>query len=327
MTKHADSTHWSNRQERTVLWGMRVLFAIYRLLGRIPFLIALGPVILFYWLSDPQLRATSLDYLQRAHRQGLLKKAPDRWMTLAHLMRFADTILDKMVALSGQSTNDMIRVQGEDVLLDLVRQKRGCVVMTSHMGCIEALQAYGNRLADVPIHILIHTKHSSSFNALLDELNPLNRLTFTEVSELTPAFTFQMQEAIEQGALLFVAGDRVPIRSQATVSVPFLGEEAAFPVGGPILANLFHCPLVQMTCIRDKELPKGTIHRFNRYLVRFKRLSDAVYLNRRQRQHDMQQLIQAYAQELECAIADSPLDWFNFYPFWHSQQTEGTHRD
>lgn len=316
MTKHADAHHWSNRQERTVLWGMRFLFGVYRLFGRIPFLIVLGPVILFYWLSDRSLRDVSFDYLSRAHACGLLKDEPTRRMTLAHLMRFADTILDKMVALAGENVQEMIRVEGEDVLWKLVNDKRGAVVLTSHMGCIEALQAYGNRLAGVPIHILVHTKHSGAFNALLDELNPLNQLKFTEVSEITPAFAFSMQEAIDQGALLFVAGDRVPVHSNATVSCRFLGSDANFPVGGPILANLFHCPLVQMTCIRETaQSPRG-LKRFNRYRVSFHCLSESVRLNRRDRLADMQQLMQAFATHLELAIEESPLDWFNFYPFW-----------
>lgn len=324
MTTHANSNHWSNHQERTVLWGMRFLFAVYRYLGRIPFLIVLGPVILFYWLSDPQLRKNSMDYLQHAYLQGLLKTKPTRWMTLAHLMRFADTILDKMAALSGENVDDMIRVEGKDCLLKMVNDKRGAIVLTSHMGCIEALQAYGNRLADVPIHILVHTKHSSVFNSLLADINPLNRLTFTEVSELTPAFAFKMQEAIDQGALLFVAGDRVPVQSNATVNVTFLGEKAAFPSGGPILANLFHCPLIQMTCIRDHAKYNGRLKRFNHYRVRFQLLSENVRLNRRDRHADMQQLMQRFAQELEWAIGESPLDWFNFYPFWSQTATKDT---
>lgn len=319
MTKNDRALHWSNHQERTVLWGMRFLFSVYRLLGRLPFLIVLGPVILFYWISDRQLRHVSFDYLCRAYRCGLLQTQPSRWMTLRHLMFFAETILDKMVALSGNTPQEVIRVDGEDHLARLVEAKRGGVVLTSHMGCIEALQAYANHFRATPIYILVHTKHSQSFNRLLNELNPLNHLKFIEVSDITPAFAFSMQEAIDAGALLFIAGDRVPVHSQASVEVDFLGSKAAFPIGGPILAGLFHCPLVQMTCLREKPKNLGRMKKHNRYRVRFQLLSEAVKLDRRHRQASLAALMALYAKELEWAISESPYDWFNFFPFWQSE--------
>jgi predicted LPLAT superfamily acyltransferase len=50
--------------------------------------------------------------------------------------------------------------------------------------------------------------------------------------------------------------------------------------------------------------------------------SDGIELSRKKRQDDLEQLTQQYASSLERQVAQSPLQWFNFYDFW-AGSTEG----
>ena len=109
--------HWANKVEHTSVLGIRVLFALYRVLGRLPFCFALAPVVFSIWASDSAARKASGEYLQKAYRYGLLSKAPGAFTSLKHMYRFAETILDKMLAdqlaNAGTSLPSPVQVKAE----------------------------------------------------------------------------------------------------------------------------------------------------------------------------------------------------------------------
>jgi predicted LPLAT superfamily acyltransferase len=44
------STHWAQLEERSRLWGMRILLLIYLLFGRTVLQVFLYPVVIYYWM-------------------------------------------------------------------------------------------------------------------------------------------------------------------------------------------------------------------------------------------------------------------------------------
>jgi predicted LPLAT superfamily acyltransferase len=58
----------------------------------------------------------------------------------------------------------------------------------------------------------------------------------------------------------------------------------------------------------------------NRYEVHFELFAEAVTINRRYRDQEVQQWTQRYADRLEhyCRLAAD--NWFNFYDFWEEQR-------
>ncbi len=54
------------------------------------------------------------------------------------------------------------------------------------------------------------------------------------------------------------------------------------------------------------------------YEIHFEHLSDAVKLPRKGRDALLAELAGAYAARLEYHCKGSPLEWFNFYDFWHT---------
>ena len=311
--------HWAQNQEKTNHWGIVFLLTIHQYLGRLPFRIFMGPVILFYWLMDKNVRVHSMDYLQRAQSYGLFKQKPTLMLSLRHLAFFGETILDKFLALTDPDDKATLAIENDQMIMDCIARKQGAIVLTSHMGCIEKLINHGLQQKETELVILMHSKHAQQFNALLRDRNQaLKKIHFMEVSALTPASACEIETYVARGALVFIAGDRIPIASDATCEVSFLGHKARFPIGGTILANLFHCPLFSITCWRTpKKMPvlSGQTHH---YTVRFGNLSNGknVYINRHQRREDISILVEGFVRELEAGLAKSPLDWANFYAFW-----------
>jgi predicted LPLAT superfamily acyltransferase len=95
---------------------------------------------------------------------------------------------------------------------------------------------------------------------------------------------------------------------------PFLGQAAAFPVGPYVMASVLGCPLYAMFTVRQGgDAP---------YELHFERLREQVALPRRGREAALAELAGEYAARLEHHARRAPLEWFNFYDFWHLPDSE-----
>jgi predicted LPLAT superfamily acyltransferase len=328
---HANTApHWAALGENTFVAGIKVLFWIHRVLGRLPFRVCLYPVVIFYWATQPMARRSSLEYLQRMQAmRGALGHAPGWRDTLAHFLAFADTILDKLLAMSGALAEQSLRIEGEEGLLALTQQGRGAVIVTGHVGCMELCRISAERHRKVRLNVLVHTMHAERFNRMLQRLHPDSDVRLIQVTDVNPATAMLLADKVAQGEFVAIAGDRVPVRQSMTVPAVFLGQAAQWPVGPYVLAALLKCPLYAMACVREADSRDGQ----GGYVLRVRCLAEQVVLPRRARQDAMAAHAQQFADWLEALLAQAPLAWFNFFPFWQQgaplpgseQHDDGTH--
>lgn len=309
--------HWASLGEHTFVAGIRFLFWIYRVLGRLPFRLCLYPVVVYYWATRADARHSSLDYLQRLQgAQGALGHKPGWRDTLRHFLAFADTILDKLLAMSGGIDEGQLRVVGETGLLALIAQGRGAVIITGHIGCMELCRVSAERHRGVRLNVLVHTQHAERFNRMLQRLHPDSEVRLIQVTDVNPATAMLLADKVAQGEFVAIAGDRVPVRQSMTVPAHFLGKQAQWPVGPYVLAALLKCPLYAMACVREAD-ERG--HRG--YVLRMHCLAEQVVLPRRDRHAAMAAYAQQFADWLEVLLGRAPLAWFNFFPFWRQGVT------
>jgi predicted LPLAT superfamily acyltransferase len=305
--------HWASLGEHTFVWGIKLLFQIYLLLGRLPFLVCLYPVVMYYWATRRSARQASLDYLQKLHAtKQVFQQAPGWRETLRHFLSFADTILDKLLAMRVNIDLDAIKVVGHEGLDALIAQGRGAVIVTGHVGCMELCRVSAERQRGVRLNILVHTIHAARFNRLLQGLNPNSPVQLIQVTEISPATAILLAEKVKQGEFVAIAGDRVPVHQSMTVTARFLGHDAQWPVGPYVLAALLKCPLYAMACVRERR-KQG----FNgNYVLHTRCLGETVVLPRKERALAMAAYAQQFASWLETIVEQSPMAWFNFFCFW-----------
>jgi predicted LPLAT superfamily acyltransferase len=292
--------------------GIRLLFWVYRVLGRLPFRACLYPVVVYYWATRADARRSSLDYLQRLQAdKNALGHVPGWRDTLRHFLAFADTILDKLLAMSGSIAESALRVEGEEGLVALSAQGRGAVIVTGHIGCMELCRVSAERHRGVRLNVLVHTRHAERFNRLLQRLHPDSEVRLIQVTDVNPATAMLLADKVAQGEFVAIAGDRVPVRQSMTVPAHFLGETAQWPVGPYVLAALLKCPLYAMGCVREADAAGR-----EGYVLRVRCLAEQVLLPRRARQEAMAAQARQFAVWLEELLVQSPLAWFNFFPFW-----------
>lgn len=304
--------HWSQVSEAGALTGMRFLFACFKLGGRPLFKLVLVPVILYFFLFRKQARAASLDYLRRVQRSGAI--ASNRsllWLSAKHFWSFGNALIDKLAVWMGQIPREQVQIHGDDIIFNLRAKKQGCVLIISHLGNFEICRCLSARHPGMRLTVLMHTKHAQKFNRMMQEKASASQLDILQVTEITPATAMLLSERIEQGEFVAIAGDRVPISNpENSLLVDFLGDKAPLPLGPFTLASILRVPMIGLFCLREEA----------GFGIYFKQLSDAQAVPRRQRQQHLQQLAQVYATQLEHHCRRQPLQWFNFFDFWHLPQ-------
>ena len=298
--------HWAQIGESTSVAGIAFLCGVHRWLGRWPFRVCLLPVVLCHWAFNRVGRRSSLAYLQQLQAStGALGHAPGWRDTFRHFFRFADTLLDKILGLGGQYPASSIDIDNR-LMLAQIEQGRGGVLLTAHIGCLELCQSLAEQVPGFHVTILVHTAHAQRFNAILRRLAPSASVELVQVTEVGPATAMQLSQRVAAGGFVAIVGDRVPVSGSRVAWASFLGRRAPFPVGGYVLASALGCPVYTMSCL----------HEGDGYRVHFAHFSERLTLPRATREEALAEQAQRFASWLEQQVTQSPLDWFNFFPFW-----------
>lgn len=308
--------HWSRMQETGSVLGMRILLAIYSLLGKKAFRLLLKPVILYYWLFFSTYRQASEEYLQNLQQYAKQKKLPlNQYVTLTsfnHLSYFAESMLNKLVAWQGKITQEDLNFhtsEGFDY-----HQLKSALIIGSHLGDLELSRVLGSRMTNLKITALVFTKHAVRFNQLIQQQqSSQDQLEVLQVDAISPATLLLLQKRIQQGHTIVLVGDRTSPNENSKShqsQVAFLNQMAYFPHGPYILAHLLKVPVFLLFALRNPE-QEG---RFDIYIEPF---ADNIQLPRQQREQSIIPYIQRYVERLTYYCLKSPLEWFNFFNFWH----------
>ncbi len=302
--------HWSRFSERGSLLGMRILFAIYRLLGRRTFSMLLYPVMGYFWLTAGPSRRASQEYLARVRRQLTRsgRAVPAGTTSFRHFLAFGESILDKIAVWAGALGPDQFRFADAAFARAARENRRGGVFIGSHLGNLELSRAMATEWDRMTINALVFTRHAVKFNQLLAEVNPGAAINLIQVDTLGPESLMQLQDHIAAGEFIGIVGDRTAVANEERVLIAdFMGEPAAFPEGPFVLASLLQCPVYLLFCMKVDGYHELHVEPF----------ADPLEIPRGQRDAALQAAAQSYAARLEHFCLEAPLQWFNFYDYWH----------
>ena len=270
-----DRPEWPLLRERTSTLGIRILLAVQKVLGDKTLRLILKPVLASYWLTSPRLRQVVGAYQRRVEKLAPFLSSfgspePGLFSGIAQLEHFALAIFEKFAALSGDGKCARLDVVAEEIFSSDGKTS-GAVILTSHTP----------------------------------------QATFFEIGEtLSPALVMELSERASKGAYIILAGDRVPMGSDAAASVSFLGDPARFPTGGALLSLLLGIPLRMMVCTRSDLKER-------RYRVCFYSLCERPpRVRRAAREAWLASMAALYAGSLEAELLRSPFDWANYFDFW-----------
>jgi predicted LPLAT superfamily acyltransferase len=322
---------WYRIEETGVVWGMRLLAGINQRFGRAVLAVPLYPVVLWYVATNRVAREASLDYLRR-----LSMFAPGRVNVglatcFSHFVSFAYSILDRLSAWTGALTLDDVVFHDRHHLEAALGSGRGVLLVGSHLGCLEVSRAFAGLKPDIRLNALVHTKNAARINTLLAAVNAGRAPELIEVTEITPATAMRLRQRVDAGEVVVVVADRLPVVADtdgaiddapaaagaSSVVADFLGAPAAWPQGPWVLAHVLQCPVLTLFCTKLD----------GKYHIHCEPFADRVELPRRTRVEGIRDLAARFAARLEVRCVETPLQWYNFYPFWLDSSAREGHGD
>lgn len=219
------------------------------------------------------------------------------WKTYTNHCLFAQVVVDKFAMYAGKRFN--VKVEGYEHYLRLA--EKGYVQLSAHVGNYE--------IAGYTL-----TAKQNRFNALVfgGEKNTVmmnrNKLFADTHIRMIPiqadgSHVFVLNEALSNHEIVSMPADRI-IRSRKTITLPFLGADASFPLGPFSVATM-----------RDQDVLAVNVMKtsLRGYTIYVTPLS---YDHHADRNTQRRQLAQSYVACLEETIRQHPTQWYNYFEFW-----------
>jgi predicted LPLAT superfamily acyltransferase len=232
---------------------------------------------------------------------------PPRLGVFQHVLAFGNAVLDKVAMWADALPNKAIAEEDLPLLESFRAGSRGALFIGSHLGNLEVLRAFGDKVQGMKVNALVFTRHSPKFNRVLSTVSPETLERMIQVDSLGPEAVIKLRDKLAAGEHVAIVADRVSVRhKERSLRAPFLGRPAPFPEGPFVLASLLECPVYLLFCLKID----------GRYRVFLEPFADPLVLPRAGRSEALERVIERYAARLEAHCLLAPTQWFNFFDFW-----------
>ncbi|HTO55116.1 MAG TPA: hypothetical protein VMR50_17165 [Myxococcota bacterium] len=313
----SEPSAWASMAERGSIRALALLRGWYRLFGRRMSVALLVPIVTYFYLTGRREKLASRDFLQTLHAtpegRARLGGPPRGRHVFRHLFSFAENLLDRMILWGGDGHRMTIHNQGREWLDELARSGRGAILLSSHLGSFDMLRELSDQTGIV-LNVLMFSRHVQMITSFFERLQVGRKLRLIHVDPGSLDAAFQIRAAIARGEFVGILGDRSWYSDRhRTVSIPFLGRRARFPLDPYLLQGALGCPMLMTTCVR---VAPAT------YRARTLPFAPAGVVPRVDRLKHAEELAHRFAAELERGCLETPFQWFNFFAFWKSAESE-----
>ncbi len=289
-----DGGAWYDQSEQSAgTLRIALLWWVYRILGKSACKVLVAFVVAFIFPFAAPARRALREYY------AVLGVKASWWRLYRHILSFAWGMLDKTDACTLKRALPKMEVREDDSWRrfdSLLRSGKGAFIIGSHLGTIEVLPALAKATGFSPkVHAFQQMGHDATFTRMFMRHFDPSSLELHAVEDIGVETAAQMQDAIADGALVIMSGDRLSASNpRAALKAGFLGRVCLWPKGVFVFAKVLEAPVFFVTCLRTG---------FNRYEVHV-------------REGDRLRLLEGYVSFLEEEVKSHPGEWFQFYRFF-----------
>lgn len=291
------AAEWTRRPERGSLPVVRFMAWLSIAIGRAASRVPLRFIALYFFATGGSARRHSAAFLARV--LGRRPSLREQWRVF---FAFSSTVHDRIYFLRDRFDLFDIAVKGTQLF-----DAEGALLMGGHAGSFEVLRACGRQLGKRRVTMAMYEVNTRLVNDVLAAINP--EVASDIVALGRPQSMIELASRLDEGALVGILADRTR-GGEPTIEVPFLGADAAFPIG----------PMRMAAALRRRVIFMAGLYRGgNRYDIRFEPLADFTRvdaMSRAEREAAVREAIAEYARRLERCARDAPDNWFNFHDFW-----------
>ena len=284
------------------MWAITLATWIATGLGRPAARLLARAIATYYVVFDRRARRASRDWLTRVHGRPASLAEVHR-----HVSCFAQATMDRLFfARSAFGVFEIVRT-GNHHLEALAREKRGAILLGSHLGSFEAMRAASHH-ERFPVTIVGHFENAQRINAVLERLDPELASRVVHAGRDPVELALTLRDRLAAGGMVALLADRVGLNDKS-VSVDFFGTPARFAAGPFLLAAILKCPIY---------LVFGIYREPNRYELYCEPFAERLVLPRGAREEVLTREVARYARRLEDYCRKAPDNWFNFFDFWET---------
>jgi predicted LPLAT superfamily acyltransferase len=294
--------NWYQQHERGAgAWRLGALFWLYRIFGLRFMKFWVRIITTLIGMGAKSARRFSGEYRRILNEYQIAHNiAPTKFSPAQHIRCFADSLVDKMVAMCDKKNRIEFVVQDNADWREfqkLIEQKMGAFLICSHVGNIGALAAFPGGQG-VKIHAFQQIGQTGVFYRFISAHSVRPNTIIHAVEDMSVATAGEMFDFLCSGDLVMMAGDRVSAATPGkTLRVQILGHDCELPMGVFRFARTMSHPVFAVALLRIAP---------EKYKIVIKKLDDK----------NINNMANGFAEFLEAATITAPTQWFNFYDFF-----------
>jgi predicted LPLAT superfamily acyltransferase len=288
---------WQGKSKGSPL-GYRIFINILKKWGVQPAYFLLYFVTFYYFLFSLKSSRLIFDFLHKRLGFGTAT-------SLSKLYRnyyfFGQTIIDRIVLMSGIPNRFTFNFDGEENLHAIAAMKKGGLLLSAHVGNWEIAGHLLKRL-NTKINIVMFDGEQQQLKEYLTGVTG-ERTANIIVIKNDLSHIYRIKEAFDKNELVCMHADRY-LEGVKILEAEFLGEKAKFPAGPFILAQKFKVPVSFVFAMKESKLH---YHFFSSPVKEYGEAENVML---------PQQMLNHFVQEIEAKIKMYPEQWYNYYDFW-----------
>ena len=211
------------------------------------------------------------------------------------------SIIDKIVLMSGIKHNFSFNFYGEDNLHKIVELNNGGILLSAHIGNWDIAGQLLKRL-NTSINIVIFDGEYQKIKQYLNSVTGKSQVNVIIIKK-DLSHIYAISHALAKNELICMHADRF-VEGNKILNAVICGEEAKFPMGPFLLAATFKVPVSFVFAIKENKL------QYHFYA------SKIIEYNHPKKENNMLQMLQDFTCEMEIKMRQHPEQWFNYYNFW-----------
>jgi predicted LPLAT superfamily acyltransferase len=281
--------------------GFRIFVWVLKHAGLTPAYLLLRVVAFYFFLFSGK----AFHYQYVFFRQRLGFSARSAFLSIyKNYYWFGQTIIDRIVLMSGMKHPFRFEFEGEDFLREMVEQKKGGLLLSAHIGNWEIAGHLLKRLG-TEMHIVMYDGEQQQLKDYLESITEKHSARIILIKN-DLSHIYAIQDALNKNAFVCMHADRF-LEGNKTITGTLLNKKASFPAGPFLLACSFRSPVSFVFAMKDRPLD-----------YHFYASDSKIYTG--DKNAAMDEMLRAYCSSMENMIRKYPLQWYNYYDFW---QTSG----
>jgi predicted LPLAT superfamily acyltransferase len=288
---------WQGKSKGTP-FGYRIFVSILKNFGVSPAYLLLRFVVLYYFLFSYQSSKHIFSYFHKRLQYGWLVSLRMLYM---NYYRLGQTIIDKVVIMSGIDNKFSYDFEGEENLRKITAMQKGGLLLSAHLGNWE-IAGYLLKRLGTRIHIVMFDGEEQQIKRYMDQVTGRRNMNIIVIKE-DLSHIYAISDALNKNELVCMHADRF-LEGNKTVTANFWGEAAHFPAGPFVLATTFKVPVSFVFAFKETDA------HYHLYA------SDIKDYGSLPKEEIMKQMLDTFVSEMEAKAKRYPEQWFNYYNFW-----------